>query len=109
MLTWLTRLATDRRRYTGVSEQVGHIPRYAARLRQLPQNSRAKRGLRVLLMFKIIQYVYEKGRKQAYTEIVGELEVLADKLPHTRDGQRLKEPIRETVDKLLKKLDEGAE
>lgn len=60
-------------------------------------------------MFKIIKYVYEKGRKQAYTEIVGELQVLADTLPRTREGQILRQPINEVVDKLLKKLDEGAE
>lgn len=57
-------------------------------------------------MFKALKYVYELGRRQAYTEILGDLGRLADSLPHNREGQLLRQPINETIDKLMDKRDQ---
>ena len=58
-------------------------------------------------MLKLIKYLKEQGRRQAYLEIVVKLERLADALPKTRDGRITRQPIDETVSDLLKQLDEG--
>lgn len=60
-------------------------------------------------MLKVVKYLIEVGRRQAYSEIVNELESLANTLPATRDGRIVRQPIIETIDKLFKKLKEGGE
>jgi len=48
-------------------------------------------------MFKLGRFIYEMGRKQAYTQIISHLETLAVKLPRNREGQLLRQPIEETI------------
>lgn len=56
------------------------------------------------MFYKLAVYLYQRGRRQAYAEIVSELETLAVKLPRTRDGQILREPIDVTIKNLKAKL-----
>lgn len=58
-------------------------------------------------MFKVIQYVYLKGRRQAYSEMLSTLETLAVKLPRNREGQLLRQPIEDAITKLKTDLREG--
>lgn len=58
-------------------------------------------------MFKIIKYVYERGRRQAYSEMLTTLETLAVKLPRNREGQLLRQPIDDAIKKLKTDLAEG--
>ena len=48
-------------------------------------------------MFKLVKYIYEMGRKQAYTEILSQLETLVVRLPRNREGQLLRQPVEETI------------
>lgn len=58
-------------------------------------------------MFKVINYVYRMGRRQAYSEMLSTLETLAVKLPRNREGQLLRQPIDEAITKLKDDLREG--
>ncbi len=58
-------------------------------------------------MLKLAKYIYAMGRRQAYAEILAKLETLAIQLPRTREGQLLRQPINETIDELVKSLEEG--
>lgn len=59
------------------------------------------------MWFKVIQFVYQKGRRQAYAEMLSTLETLAVKLPRNREGQLLREPINNALAELKAKLQEG--
>lgn len=59
-------------------------------------------------MFKIINFAYRMGRKQAYSEVISKLERLAVKLPHDRTGQSVRKDIDATVAELQTKLNEEA-
>lgn len=48
-------------------------------------------------MLKLAKYLYNMGRRQAYTEVLTHLETLAVKLPRNREGQLLRQPIDDTI------------
>jgi hypothetical protein len=58
-------------------------------------------------MFKVINYVYRMGRRQAYSEMLSTLETLAVKLPRNREGQLLRQPIEDAITKLKDDLQGG--
>lgn len=58
-------------------------------------------------MFKTIRFVYEAGRRQAYTKIIAELERLAFELPRNREGQLLRRNVDETIEKIKKSVYEA--
>ena len=55
-------------------------------------------------MFKIFNFAYRIGRKQAYSEIIAKLERLSVSLPHNREGQQLRQPIDGTIAELQASL-----
>lgn len=59
-------------------------------------------------MFRLAKYIYNLGRRQAYSEILAKLETLSVKLPHNREGQNLRQPVNETIAELKQKLEEGS-
>lgn len=58
-------------------------------------------------MFKLVKFIYNAGRRQAYAEMLAHLETLAIKLPRNREGQNLREPIETAITKLKTDLREG--
>ena len=59
-------------------------------------------------MFKLVRFVYEAGRRQGYSEVIGELEGLSVKLPAIREGQKVREVIDDRVKIIKEKLKEEA-
>lgn len=60
-------------------------------------------------MFKVAQFIFQMGRKQAYTEVISDLETLAIQLPRNREGQLLRRPIDEKIKEIRAKylVEEG--
>lgn len=58
-------------------------------------------------MFKAIRFIYNAGRKQAYTRILSELDKLSYTLPRNREGQLLRRDIDETIESIKRSIDES--
>lgn len=60
-------------------------------------------------MYKTFKFIFSLGRRQAYRDVLSDLERLHNKLPKTREAQMIGMDIRETIDKLKADLDKERE